>query len=258
MNEFNLLPKTLEEDISVASYLNKNKNRYTNVLTIDKTRVKLQNLINDYINANYINFNYIDRFIATQAPLSNTVRDFWKMVWDQNSSCIVMLSSLSKEKADKYWSDNLLKYEQNETLDDKEIIIKVELIKEEDLKIWTLRKFNLEYNNEARQVYHLQYIKWEDHKEPLNPEHINTLIDQMFEYSKGEKCIVHCSAGVGRTGTFIACALIKLGNRNVFEIVSELRKQRYKMVQTEDQYKFIYSYLKYLNEFRQTGSSDII
>lgn len=260
MNDFDLLPNTPEEYISITSFLNKRKNRYSNVLTIDKTRVKLQNLINDYINANYIDDEH-NKFIATQAPLPHTIRDFWKMVWDQNSLCILMLCELSEKNVNKYWSSTplILGYNEDETLDNKKISIKVVIIKEEALENWVLRVFDLIYNGEVRKVHHLQYTKWEDGNEPVRPEHINLLIDKTAEYSQGGTCIVHCSAGIGRTGTFFACSILKSGiNKNIFEIIIQLRKQRCNMVQTEKQYKFIFLFLKYLDEFRQTGSSNTI
>lgn len=246
--EYNSLPNKTGGTFSFITYLNTNKNRYNNILTIEETRVRLKNLKNDYINANYIDFND-KKFISTQAPLPYTFRDFWKMVWDQESTFILMLSNFKengKTKVDKYWLDTSVdhKFYTNETLDNSEINITIELIKEEETEIGILRTFILSYNKKLRNIYHFQYTKWSDHQEPSDSEHINKLIEYMEKYSTTVP-IIHCSAGVGRSGTFIACNILKdYPDTNILRLVEHFRTQRVKMVQTEEQYKFLYSYSK--------------
>jgi protein tyrosine phosphatase len=247
-------------------YMNIVKNRYSNIVPFDTTRIRLLGLKNDYINANHIFIDDIDEiYIATQAPTPKTYRDFWKMVWDQQSSIIVMLTDIEesgKRKADQYWKDNEkpkeFSYLKNETSDKKEISISVTLIKKISLKAGILREFILNMNGETRKISHIQYTDWLDHMKPSSITDINCLIMYMdlfrtpgSRYVLGSP-IIHCSAGVGRTGTFIACSLIKhllLHKKNIYipKIISVMRKCRRGMVQTEEQYAFIYKFLEILN-----------
>ncbi|KNC86006.1 hypothetical protein SARC_01807 [Sphaeroforma arctica JP610] len=107
---------------------NKDKNRYSNILPLEHSRVKLENAKNDYINANYIHgYNKKNQFIAAQGPLANTANDFWEMVWEQNSISVVMTTKLIENgrlKCDQYWPN----VENSKQYDD----IRVETIDEID------------------------------------------------------------------------------------------------------------------------------
>jgi len=256
---------------TTSGIINSDKNRYSNVLPFDHSRVRLKNLKNDYVNANFINFNNKE-YISTQAPITSTFRDFWKMVWDQKSTVIVMLTDFiegDNRKARKYWDNVPMKftYDASETINNTEINIIVTL----KSKIFiddgiVLRKFNLISNGESHgesngesnkesddehmEVLHIQYTNWKDHKtSSINA--IKTLIAIMnINNTNNGLPIIHCSAGIGRSGTFICCDIIKTlilkrKNINIYDIVSHLRECRMGMVQTQEQYNFLY---KFYNE----------
>ncbi len=250
-------------------YYNLSKNRYSNVMPLEMTRVKLEGLKNDYINANHVKIPDINKeFISTQAPISNTYRDFWNMVWDQKCSTIIMLTDFvenGKLKASQYWGPmNVTKsntYTSEETIDNHEYNLYVTLINQTNLKnSIILRAFSLSKEGESRTVAHIQYTNWVDHQTPTSVNDIQRLIIYMSMFKTigyisklPGPIIIHCSAGIGRSGTFIACALINylLFNKkevNIPQIVSNLRKCRSGMVQTYEQYAFIYKFKEYLNK----------
>ena len=238
-----------------SNWLNTRKNRYPDVLPIEETRVKLLDLNNDYINANHITYNNL-KYISTQAPVKNTFRDFWKMVWDQKSPVIMMLTDLSENnvvKADCYWDINQMAYDSYETPNLNKIPIKISITRIVELDVGLLRILNLTYGESSRSIYHIQYTDWGDHKEPASINDIKLLIGYIDIF----KCrgitkglygppIIHCSAGIGRTGTFISCAVIKslvyIKNINIKDIVTTIRKCREGMVQTTKQYNFIFDF----------------
>ena len=240
-------------------FYNKSKNRYTDVIANDRSRVLLDGLNNNYINANHIIYDSF-KYISTQSPIQETCRDFWKMVYDQKTPIIIMLTDFIEGKAEKYWlSQNTSQqyfYDKDETEDGNPICIDVRLDNEITLTSSIFRTFHLKYNDTFRIVYHIQYTKWGDHKTPAQPDHINNLIGHMDLFRcMGERNnqtgppILHCSAGIGRAGTFIICSIInKMKVRcldiNIPDIVSNLRKDRNGMVQTYAQYKFLYEYEK--------------
>ena len=239
-------------------FFNEYKNRYTDVVAKNKTRVTLKGLDVDYINANHIKYQG-QKYISTQAPLKNTRRDFWKMVYDQKSPVIVMLTKCKSGKAEKYWPSTQIKpktynYWSGQT-SDEDIEIKVTLENTIELDVCVLRVFNLSYNGDIKMIYHIQYTQWGDHKVPHHPEHINDLIRYMELFQVlGERNglkgppIIHCSAGIGRAGTFISCSIVKTlklqrDNVDIPDIVKTLRECRDGMVQTGDQYFFIHQFI---------------
>ncbi|VDK43318.1 unnamed protein product [Anisakis simplex] len=212
---------------------NKSKNRYANVVAYDHSRVVL-NVIDAIPNSDYINANYVDgyekakAYIATQGPLPETFADFWRMVWEENSVTIVMLTKLEERnriKCDQYWPTR------GSSLYGS---IQVTLLETLELAHYTIRTMRLQHrgSTELRDVKHLQYTAWPDHGVPDHPT--------PFLIAKG-----YFSAGIGRTGAFIVidCMLERLRYENTVDIygcVTALRSQRSYMVQTEDQYIFIH------------------
>ncbi|XP_055365802.1 receptor-type tyrosine-protein phosphatase eta [Betta splendens] len=227
---------------------NKSKNRYNNVLPYDSSRVKLSivhgNTEDDYINANYMpGYNSRKEFIAAQGPLPVTVKDFWRMIWEKNVQTLVMLTRCNEQgrvKCDQYWSSGTKHYEN----------ISVTTAAEIPLEDWTIRDFSIKNvkTAETRLVRQFHFTAWPDHGVPETTELLisfrHLVREHMDQYSKHSPTVVHCSAGVGRTGTFIAIdrLLFQIERENsvdVFGIVHDLRMHRPLMVQTEDQYVFL-------------------
>ncbi|XP_071894641.1 receptor-type tyrosine-protein phosphatase eta isoform X4 [Anas platyrhynchos] len=227
---------------------NRGKNRYNNVLPYDISRVKLSDLNSgsgDYINANYMP-GYISKkaFIAAQGPLANTTEDFWRMIWDESIYCIVMLTKCveqARTKCEQYWPDK-----QSKTYGDIAVTVVLETV----LPEWTIRDFNVENANtgESRTVRQFHFTSWPDHGVPETTDLLINFRHHVHEYSSqnpiDSPVLVHCSAGVGRTGTFIAIdrliQQIEMENTvDVYGVVYDLRMHRPLMVQTEDQYVFL-------------------
>ncbi|XP_047452281.1 receptor-type tyrosine-protein phosphatase eta isoform X25 [Mugil cephalus] len=227
---------------------NKPKNRYNNVLPYDSSRVKLSIVhgspYDDYINANYMpGYNSRKEFIAAQGPLPSTVNDFWRMIWEKNVQTLVMLTRCNEQgrvKCEQYWSSG------TKHCDD----ITVTTTSEIPLDDWTIRDFDIKYvkTAETRSVRHFHFTAWPDHGVPETTELLisfrHLVREHMNQYSRHSPTVVHCSAGVGRTGTFIAIdrLIFQIERENivdVYGIVHDLRMHRPLMVQTEDQYVFL-------------------
>ena len=244
----------------------KQLNRYPDVVPFENTRVKLDTE-DAYINASYIEICPRYRFIAAQAPLPQCFTDFWFMIWQKNVSVVVMLSRFVEKrrvKAHCYWPS---------VIDLVELFgeISVKLTKEEELPhCITVRHFEVSKEGVSRTVVHIHYTEWPDFGVPQTTEGIRQVKKLTDEYSmqlststgdSGDSypVLVHCSAGVGRAGTFLAylnyCKLISLGRTHdtltVGEVVTALRKQRMYMVQTKEQFLFIYRLLQ--DEFQCEG-----
>nr|XP_022905156.1 phosphatidylinositol phosphatase PTPRQ-like [Onthophagus taurus] len=223
---------------------NSKKNRYKNIIAYDKTRVKLSNITysntSDYINANYIDgFNKEKAFIAAQAPTGFTVADFWMMIWQENVQCIVMLSKLiesGKPKCEKYWPNEL------ETFKFGEIAIKCIDSKGFGDNV-TIRTFEIYSESTMRKLVQIHYEGWLDKDVPVSTSGIENVLHKMKNYENECPIVVHCSAGVGRTGTLILANIAinmakATGIIDMPSILYDLRQQRTKMVQTFDQYVF--------------------
>ncbi|XP_062339547.1 receptor-type tyrosine-protein phosphatase O isoform X1 [Osmerus eperlanus] len=249
--------------------INRPKNRYTNILPYDFSRVKLFSMHNDegsdYINANYIpGYKSPTEYIATQGPLPETRNDFWKMVLQQKSHIVVMLTQCNERrrvKCDHYWpfTDEPVLYGE----------ISVEMLSETESPEWTIRNFQLGYADESQDVLHLNYTSWPDHGVPtVNAiESILQFVHIVRQQANRTKdpIIVHCSAGVGRTGTFIALDRLMQHIRehefaDILGMVSEMRSNRLSMVQTEEQYVFIHQcvMLMWKKKKLQSLTSDVI
>jgi len=235
------------------------KNRYYNVLPNEESRVKLNALVDgdgDYINANFVGCENLRRnYILTQAPLPNTMNDLWRMVWQERAPVIVCLTKLSEgevQKAHKYWPDD------GQTMQFGKIIVYHSLtVMYSNIVV---RSFSLWLEGDplnATEVFHLHYQDWPDHGTPASTQPIRTLAYLVTTLrERAGACgpvVAHCSAGVGRAGTFVAIhmTLYQLEKMalsqpamkfpiNIKEMVSKLRSQREGTVQTVDQYIFIY------------------
>ncbi|XP_016085817.1 receptor-type tyrosine-protein phosphatase eta-like [Sinocyclocheilus grahami] len=227
---------------------NKPKNRYSNVLPYDASRVKLSmcgSPFDDYINANYIpGYNSRKEFIAAQGPLPVTVNEFWRMVWEKNVFTIVMLTKcneMGRVKCEKYWPSGTNHYQN----------ISVTTTSEIELESWIIRDFRIKNvkTAETRYVRQFHFTAWPDHGVPQTTEVLidfrHLVREHMDQYSRHSPTVVHCSAGVGRTGTFTAIDhLIFQIERDsmvdIYGIVNDMRMHRPLMVQTEEQYVYLH------------------
>ncbi|KAM8807854.1 receptor-type tyrosine-protein phosphatase eta [Eudromia elegans] len=227
---------------------NRGKNRYNNVLPYDISRVKLSarnHATDDYINANYMpGYTSKKAFIAAQGPLPNTIDDFWRMVWEKNIYSIVMLTKCveqARTKCEQYWPDK-----QSMSYGDIVVTMVAEIV----LPEWTIRDFTVENTNvsEIHTVRQFHFTSWPDHGVPETTDLLINFRHLVQEYNSqnpiDSPVLVHCSAGVGRTGTFIAIdRLIQQmemeSTVDVYGVVYDLRMHRPLMVQTEDQYVFL-------------------
>ncbi|XP_041417367.1 receptor-type tyrosine-protein phosphatase F isoform X14 [Xenopus laevis] len=231
--------------------VNKPKNRYANVIAYDHSRVILTSVDgvpgSDYMNGNYIDgYRKQNAYIATQGPLPETITDFWRMVWEQRTSTIVMMTRLeekSRVKCDQYWPSR-----GSETYG----MIQVTLMDTVELATYTVRTFTLYKNgsNEKRDIRQFQFMAWPDHGVPEYPTPILGFLRRVKACNPPDAgpMVVHCSAGVGRTGCFIVIDAmlerVKLEKTvDIYGHVTCMRSQRNYMVQTEDQYIFIHEAL---------------
>uniref|UniRef100_A0A4W6C2B3 protein-tyrosine-phosphatase n=1 Tax=Lates calcarifer TaxID=8187 RepID=A0A4W6C2B3_LATCA len=229
---------------------NRGKNRYNNILPYDSTRVKLSYVdddpCSDYINASYVpGTNFRREYIATQGPLPGTKDDFWKMVWEQNVHNIVMVTQCVEKgrvKCDHYWPFD------QDPLYYGDLI--VQMLSESVLPEWTIREFNIcSQLRFSRLVRQFHYTVWPDHGVPETTQSliqfVRTVRDYINRTPGSGPTVVHCSAGVGRTGTFIVLdrVLQQLDSRDSVDIygsVFDLRLHRSHMVQTECQYMYLH------------------
>ncbi|XP_067349544.1 receptor-type tyrosine-protein phosphatase beta-like isoform X3 [Channa argus] len=231
---------------------NRGKNRYNNILPYDSTRVKLSYIdddpCSDYVNASYIPGNNFRReYIATQGPLPGTKDDFWKMVWEQNVHNIVMVTQCVEKgrvKCDHYWPFD------QDPLYYGDLIVK--MLSESVLPEWTIREFTIcseEQLSFTRLVRQFHYTVWPDHGVPETTQSliqfVRTVRDYVNRTPGSGPTLVHCSAGVGRTGTFIVLdrVLQQLDTKDTVDLygsVFDLRLHRSHMVQTECQYAYLH------------------
>lgn len=233
--EFNKLNQYKDDSTFTIALLNEDKNRYDDVLANDHSRVKLKN--------NYINANYVDdqKYIATQGPLPNTINDFWEMVWMHNVTNIVMLTPFiekDKIKCHLYWDEdksyNLTDY----------IVSLLSIKNKHGIEIRTFCLFH-KLLHFKRVITHYFLTDWSDFGTP-DLTTFNKLIKLV---PSTYPILVHCSAGVGRTATFITVHHfyhLKEDKINVVDFILKLRHHRANMLQNKDQLKFCYVALEQL------------
>uniref|UniRef100_A0A3B3D416 Receptor-type tyrosine-protein phosphatase C n=1 Tax=Oryzias melastigma TaxID=30732 RepID=A0A3B3D416_ORYME len=247
-------------------HFNGPKNRYVDILPYDHNRVQLSTGNGepgcDYINASFIDgYKEPKKYIAAQGPKDETVSDFWRMVWEQQSSIIVMVTRCeegNRVKCAQYWPS-----QDRETEIYEEFIVKLTSEKEfPDYTIRHLRLTNKREKNSEREVTHIQFISWPDHGVPGEPQLLLKLRRRVnaFKNFFSGPIVVHCSAGVGRTGTYIGIdammeGLEAEGRVDIYGYVVRLRRQRCLMVQVEAQYILIHQALLEHNQFGETEIS---
>uniref|UniRef100_A0A0K0F8U6 protein-tyrosine-phosphatase n=1 Tax=Strongyloides venezuelensis TaxID=75913 RepID=A0A0K0F8U6_STRVS len=228
---------------------NVTKNRYRDILPYDETRVRLQKSISgDYINASHVNIEIpssgiINRYIACQGPLPTTCGDFWQMVWEQSCSTIVMLTTTienDRVKCHQYWP------RLHDSQDYGRLI--VTCIKERETPHCAYREISIKdiQTKEERRVSQMQYTSWPDHGVPEDSKHFLDFVEEVRKTRHGSvnPMVVHCSAGIGRTGVLIlmetaACKIEANEPIYPIEIVRKMRDQRAMLIQTTEQYIFV-------------------
>ncbi|XP_068893217.1 receptor-type tyrosine-protein phosphatase mu-like isoform X7 [Tenebrio molitor] len=239
---------------------NKSKNRYTNLMAYDHTRVVLQwingNKNSDYINANYIDgYNVRKAYIATQGPKISTVHDFWRMIWQENVLHVAMLANIyegKKKKVEKYWPD------QNESLSFGDIT--VYHMSGQVFADYEQRTFKVCFNNQTRKLQQYHFSSWPDHGVPLYSQSLVPFLQKIQQIPLDSKSpvVVHCSAGVGRTGTILLCDIcLRMAAKedavDMLRTLQQLRDQRANMVDNIQQYKLAHLVILECLVGKQTG-----
>lgn len=249
LREYEMLPNRFSDRTTKNSDLKENacKNRYPDIKAYDQTRVKLA-VINglqttDYINANFvIGYKERKKFICAQGPMESTIDDFWRMIWEQHLEIIVMLTNLeeyNKAKCAKYWPEKVF-----DTKQFGDILVKfAQERKTGDYIERTLNvsknKANVGEEEDRRQITQYHYLTWKDFMAPEHPHGIIKFIRQInsvYSLQRGP-ILVHCSAGVGRTGTLVALdsliqQLEEEDSVSIYNTVCDLRHQRNFLVQS--------------------------
>ncbi|XP_033108055.1 tyrosine-protein phosphatase non-receptor type 9-like [Anneissia japonica] len=237
------------------------KNRYADVLCFDHSRVRLvaseDDLASDYINSNYVDgFMHKNAFIAAQGPLPNTINDYWRMIWQENILVIVMTTRTverGRTKCAQYWPPDPETAEEYGQM----TVVNLEVEKKRDYIVSTLFVQNNSLG-ECRKIAHYQFTSWPDFGVPRSALAMLEFRDEVRQYQReavesmgsdwtghpnGPPILVHCSAGIGRTGTFctidITLARLEVTQKlNIYDTVRKMRTQRAFSIQTPDQYEF--------------------
>ncbi|XP_074078397.1 receptor-type tyrosine-protein phosphatase C isoform X2 [Macrotis lagotis] len=266
--EFQSIPRIFSKFSSKEARkpFNQNKNRYVDILPYDHNRVELSEINgdagSDYINASYVDgFKEPRKYIAAQGPREETVGDFWRMIWEQKATVIVMVTRCeegNRNKCAEYWP----------TIEEGTQIYGDVIVKVNEHKIcpdYIVQKLNVTNKREkttVRDVTHIQFTSWPDHGVPDDPHLLLKLRRRVNAFSNffSGPIVVHCSAGVGRTGTYIGIDAMLEGLEaenqvDVYGYVVRLRRQRCLMVQVEAQYILIHQALVEYNQFGETEVS---
>uniref|UniRef100_A0A8D0B9I9 Tyrosine-protein phosphatase non-receptor type n=1 Tax=Salvator merianae TaxID=96440 RepID=A0A8D0B9I9_SALMN len=232
---------------------NKNRNRYRDVSPFDHSRIKLLQGDNDYINASLIKMEEANRsYILTQGPLPNTCGHFWEMIWEQKSRGVVMLNRVMEKgsiKCAQYWPQ---KEEKEMIFEDTDFML---TLMSEDIKsYYTVRYLQLKNltTQETREILHFHYTTWPDFGVPESPASFLNFLFKVRESGslspEHGPVVVHCSAGIGRSGTFClvdTCLLLMAKRKDpssvdIKQVLLEMRKYRMGLIQTADQLRFSY------------------
>ena len=274
-NEYRGLPYGLKHPYDVGLKVgNKRKNRYKNIYAYDHSRVVLvpeidtsdddnssvvKNENSDYINASYFDGYHNRRaYISCQGPTDEMIDDFWRMIWQHRIQTVVMLTNLVESgeiKCKKYWPD------ENKIEKFGNIYVKFdyqEVFADFILTNLVVTKSIL-HDNARLQVKHLQFTSWPDKDVP---KYVTPLVEfycKVTSMHRDGPLLVHCSAGVGRSGTFIGLDFLmdqadSEGRVNIYKCVDNMRIARVNMVQTPDQYVFLH---QALSEALQTSESPV-
>lgn len=249
--------RAIDEDFSTSEAkkpVNRNKNRYRDVSPYDHSRVVLHRGDTDYINASLIEVTEANRhYILAQGPLEHTSGHFWQMVWEHKCKAVVMLNKLVEngyKKCHPYFPQSGLEDE----IEYEDVGLKVTLMEESYLNYYVVRKIELEEieSGDTREVLHYNYITWPDFGVPSSPNaFLNFLMvvrqTGALDANVGP-AVVHCSAGIGRSGTFclVDSSLViveksqDLNSVDLRQLLLKMRTCRMGLIQTADQLRFSY------------------
>ncbi|XP_042886469.1 receptor-type tyrosine-protein phosphatase S-like [Penaeus japonicus] len=249
-SEFKSIPTVFKRSTGIFGVpSNRPKNRYKNNILYDDTRVVLQGKEgSDYINASFVEgFRETGAYIATQGPKDysdSTIEDFWRMIWEQHCNTVVMLACLiegGKVKVAQYWPD----------LTKKTVIygeFSISIVSEQKELDYFIRKFTLTHGDESREVTQYQFIAWPDHNVPQAPFTFSLMIMEIRRRKITGPLLVHCSAGIGRTGTLLLVLVLldqldNVGYIDAPSAVALLRQGRPLLVENQMQYRFAHQLL---------------
>ncbi|CAL4093154.1 unnamed protein product, partial [Meganyctiphanes norvegica] len=251
--EFKSVPMTVAKSTTAGEAPeNKKKNRYRNNIPFDENRVILPTIpdqsSSDYINASYIaSYNRPEAFIATQGPKAerdNTVGDFWRMMWSTGSQTIVMVANVmenGKAKVAQYWPETttepMFLFGMKITINDTQY--------KED---FVVRTFSIRTDQEKREISQYHYTIWPDHGVPVSPFSLTVMLREVTATPRSGPIVVHCSAGLGRTGTVLLSMYVQEQVHegrylDMNEALISLRNGRTRLVDNIDQYRFSHKLL---------------
>uniref|UniRef100_G3ULQ3 Tyrosine-protein phosphatase non-receptor type n=1 Tax=Loxodonta africana TaxID=9785 RepID=G3ULQ3_LOXAF len=228
---------------------NRNRNRYRNVILYDHSRVKLQNTDSDYVNASLVDMEEEhSSYIIMQDPLPNTCCHFWLMVWQQKTKAVVMLNRVVEKeliKCAQYWPT---KDEGTMLFEDTGFSVKLLSENVASHHAVYLQLVNIN-SGETRTISHFHYTTWPYFGVPQSPAPFFNFLFKVRESGslspEHRPMLVHCSAGIGQSGTFslIDTCLILMGNRNdinIKQVLLNMRKYQMRLIQTPHQLRFSY------------------
>ncbi|XP_071123327.1 receptor-type tyrosine-protein phosphatase epsilon-like [Mytilus edulis] len=254
--EYEILPKgPVHPHNEGSKEENKLKNRFLTTWPYDHSRVVLEgDTKHDYINASYIASYYNEKaYIASQGPKRNSVRDFWHMIWQEQVGKIVMVTQLEenkRKKCEQYWPHAVNK---SMVIENYRLTLKNET--HHTVYVYRLIAVYDKTTQRERNIHHFHFIQWPDQGVPDSINLVNFYRkvvreqhDQCGQHDQSGPMVVHCSAGVGRTGTLIAVDALyehgkKVGSVDVMEYVQMMKKDRMNMIQTHEQYEVVFEAL---------------
>ncbi|KAK9720122.1 Protein-tyrosine phosphatase [Popillia japonica] len=233
---------------------NKSLNRYRDVSPYDHSRIVLKRGSSDYINANLVKVEKANRrYILTQGPLSMTVSHFWLMIWEQNSKAVLMLNKLVEKKQEKcyqYWPEKMGK---DHAIKLSDVDLTIEYVEYQDYSHYLTRTLRVHdgESGTSREIVQFHYTTWPDFGVPGSPTVFLEFLKKVRAAGVLEEdvgpAVVHCSAGIGRSGTFClvdSCLVLieKFGVNSVSvkDILLEMRQYRMGLIQTAEQLRFSY------------------
>jgi len=235
-----------DNEFDVArSAAGRERNRYSNILANESTRVKLKGGGCDYINANFIRGAAgAKQYIAAQAPIPETIEDFWQMIWENRVTTVIMLTKLMEgnvQKAVPYWpSKGSCVYGD----------YKLRLTGSRNAEFGEVLALELSHDGSSFSLEHVQFTKWPDHGVPRTMDSFKALFAYLSTRQSEvvDPIVIHCSAGIGRSGTLIAIHWLlererrgeSLTVESIANAVKSLKEQRAGMVQTPEQYRFVH------------------